>query len=271
MTATACDSPTGWWQPHLGEMGFLGGNPICQQGQALPIPGVAVDMPDYSMQTDNLLVGVMVGCFILLSLLYRYLRPFLVEQFRSHFFLTPSAGPALEKVETGMEKNARMLMTVMLSIAGGAVYYGVVQELGARFHPMLPCWLPLLAFAGSVLACLVGRTLLKMMVNTTFFDMKNREEIMREVSFNISMETILFFAVSIVAMYGEMPLKLQVIVLVFPIVFVKIHLFFSTYRILFRKLYRCLHFFVYFCATELVPIAILWMFLNKITSNLTVN
>ena len=271
MTTMACDTTATLQLPHFSGVGFFADNPQFCQGQALPMEGITVDMPDYSMQTDDLLVGAMMAGFVLLSLLYRYLRPFLMEQFRAHFFFTPAISSELEKVETGMEMNARLLMTVMLSLLGGMAFYGMVQACGSRFHPMLPFWFPPVVYSGCVLACLVCRILMVRVVNAVFFDKKNRKEMMRENSFYLSMEAIFFFLATALAVYGGLPFAAQVKILIFPLLFVKILLFFSTYRILFGKFCRCLHFFVYFCALELVPITILWMFLNKITSSLTVN
>lgn len=257
--------------PQLDDFGFFAGNPLMHPAVAVHDIGLHEEPTPYSMATDNLLACVLLGCFVTLAVLYKFLRPFLRERTRALFFFSPSGdSAAADKVETGMEFYARTLTVMLASIMIGCAYNGLMQETGRCYLPHVPFWLPPLCHSACVLAYLILKHQLHRLVCMVFFEKKASDEWRRERSFLTSVETMLFFCACVVAAYGNLTLFGSILVLVSPLIIVKITLFVKAYGILFGKIYRALHFFVYFCTLELVPVLILWMVLNKITGNLTI-
>lgn len=258
--------------PRLDDFGFFADSPLMHAPLPLHDMGMHMEPEAYSMATDNLLICVMLGSFVALAILYRFLRPLIYERTCALFFFTPSAsadfGP--DKAETGMEFHARTLTTILASLLIGCIYTSLVRESGRTYLPYLPFWLPYASHSVCVIAYFTLKYLLHGLASLVFFKKKDREKWVRENSFLTAAETMLFFCASVVIIYGNLTLLEGLFVLLFPFIFVKFVLFIKTYEILFGKMYRSLHFFVYFCALELIPALILWMFLNKITGNLTI-
>lgn len=91
-----------------------------------------------------------------------------------------------------------------------------------------------------------------------FFD-KERNNYWIQTYFDlVSGISFLLFPVMLLIIYFNLGIQTSKVLIVFLLLFAKILLFYKSIRNFFKHVYGFLHFILYFCALEIIPLILFW-------------
>lgn len=129
---------------------------------------------------------------------------------------------------------------------------------------------PYWCLALSVLAFMIyygGKHLLTTVVDWTFFDKGKCGLCAESRDFLYALQGLLFSPLLFYSVFFELSLHRLLLYTLVLVVFVKILLLYKYWTIFFSKTYGILHFIMYFCALEIMPVLVLWRILAFVSNS----
>lgn len=228
-------------------------------GQALP----------FSIMSDDLCQGVIMSCFVVVVLVLTLCSKYFKEQMKD-FFLPTNNQEALTAVKKPSATYTPWIMSAILCTCDGLLLFAVANQ----HYYVQAGYIPSGVLLGLCVGCFFVYNLLRWIlysfVNWIFFAKVEKRSWNSGFSFLLTLEGLLGFLVVIMAVNMGWDDKTIAIALVSVYVLMRILLLYHSFRIFFPKLYGLLHLFAYLCTLELIPLLVLWKFVETISCELLV-
>lgn len=208
----------------------------------------------YNVSSDNVITGVLVGCFLLVMLALSFSRGFITRQFSS-FFSIRRRQSAVVDTDHGM--GVQYLFVVQLSAVLGVFFYVFSSQWLGNVYRTDYQFLTVGVFSAIFLAYFLAKKVFYEVVDWVFFDRKRNERWSRSFLFLTSVEAVLMFPVVMLQIYLNIQLKAAVLVLLVVAVLVKLLSFYKTNQIFFNIKGGFVQNILYFCALEAMPLVAL--------------
>lgn len=249
-------------------MGYFYQNPLLHPEIIAETPGYSGEPKPYELRNDEWITGTLLCSFIFLVFLVRYIWRFLTV--RTKEFLNMADSASVHETKTSLEDYYGLFATAILSLMYSLIFYGYTQHSLQLFLGQLSPH----TLIGYYIICFLSffgiKKGLYAFVNCIFFDKIKQKKWGNSYSYLIFTETILLFPVLLILVYFNISAYKALYILLILFIFVKTLLLFKTFRILFNNLYCLFHFFVYFCALEIIPMVLIWITLTRLTNSLIV-
>lgn len=230
--------------------------------------GVAGDPVPYTIAGDNLITGLLLGCFVLAMISLAKASNFIVRQAKNFFYV--QRANTTEITETSGEFWTQFFLVVQTSLLFSIIFFFYFRTFISDTFVIEQYQI-----IGIFTATILGYFLLKMglywMVGSVFFDREKIEQWSKAFLFLFSAEGVLLFPLVMLLSYFNLSIQSAIIYTAIVIIFVKILSFYKSFLIFFQKKEFFLQIILYLCALEIVPLAILWGVLVLINSFLKVN
>ena len=230
--------------------------------------GVAGDPVPYSIASDNLITGLLLGCFILALLALAKSREFIIRQAKNFFYV--QRANTTEITETSGELWVQMFLIVQTCLLFSVIFFSW-QRTDVTDTFIFDQYQVIGIYTGIIAGYFIFKMILYWGVGSVFFESKKIEQWSKSFLFLIAGEGLLLFPLVMLLSYFDISIRSAVIYTLIVVIFVKILTFYKTYLIFFQKKGLILQNFLYLCALEIVPLLILWGALLLINSFLKVN
>lgn len=230
--------------------------------------GVAGDPVPYSIASDNLITGLLLGCFILALLALAKSREFIIRQAKNFFYV--QRANTTEITETSGELWVQMFLIVQTCLLFSVIFFSW-QRTDVTDTFIFDQYQVIGIYTGVIAGYFIFKMILYWGVGSVFFESKKIEQWSKSFLFLIAGEGLLLFPLVMLLSYFDISIRSAVIYTLIVVIFVKILTFYKTYLIFFQKKGLILQNFLYLCALEIVPLLILWGALLLINSFLKVN
>ena len=250
--------------------GFFSDSPWLHPEVSIETSGFAAELRPYELRNDEWITGTLLGCFLFLVFYIRYIWRFLSVQAKKFFIGISTTNLPMHETKASMETHYGLVMTLILGLMYSLTFYGYTQQGLQLFLGKLSPYTLIGHYFACVLLYFASKGTLTAFVNCIFFDKTKRTEWKNANSFLIFIETITIFPILLTLIYFNISSQNILYIIFFLFILVKSFLLFKTFRILFNNLHCLLHFFVYFCALEIIPMIVVWKTLIQITNRLIV-
>ena len=223
-----------------------------------PMPGTQGEVLPYSLQSDVLVAGLLILCFLLICVSLNRGGRFIVQQLRD-FFVERSRGNLFE--EDTSEFRYPLLLVPQTALSMGIICFALFLSPG-RTALYCPTWISLLLALGINLLLIVVRYLFYGVVNWVFFSKPQRTRWFEIYSLVISLEGVALFVLACLVAYFGFSDERGLFCLAFVLLTAKFLLFCKCFSIFFEKIYGFFCNILYFCTLEMIPL----LFLLKIFS-----
>lgn len=229
------------------------------------VPGVA--MP-YSMRTDPYITVILLACILISTLTVNKISHFILYRCKTLFYNSPTR--STEK-ETTNEVYAQLMLNMMCAMLTSFFMFSCAEHFISDTY-ILPTQYHLM---GILLVMILGYKLFKaiayFMVNTLFWGGKRNLHYIKDNMFLGSIESLLLLVMVMIQIYFELHVIYTVFCFVFIQIIVKLLTFYKCYVIFFNQRGGYFHFFLYLCALEIAPLAVLWTAVFRAVNILKVN
>ncbi len=250
-------------------LGFFKDNALLHPELQVRQHGYSADPVPYQLWRDNWVSGTLLLSFILLVLIINRARHQFILQARNFMYTPLNAETSFAKDIT-FESRTVVFMTILLSILGGFLAYAFAQYTLDLFLSQISPYLLLFLYMGCFLLYFLVKRVAYSFIDWIFFQKMQQRLWADACSFVLSVECLCVFPTVLVLVYFDMSVRQILLTLCAILVFSKTLLAYKCYSIFFRKFYCVLHFFVYLCALEIVPLIALWQSLTFLTGNLII-
>lgn len=231
--------------------------------------GVAGDPVPYTMRNDNVITGLLLGCFVVALFSLAHARGFLFRQAKNFFYVSKSGPKSV--TETTSEIRLQFFLVGLTCLLFSILCFFFSREYIAETlilssqHQLIA-----ICFAIMVVYFLL-KGLLYWSVNWIFFDRKKNEQWMKSQLFIFAMEGLALFPLVLLQVYFNLSMQSAMIYALIVIILVKILSFYKCYLIFFKGISVVLQIFLYFCALEIIPLLSLGGILALIGNYLKIN
>lgn len=223
----------------------------------------------YKVGTDDVLSVSVVIMVLVAILALSSSMGFVVRQGRNFFFRENDRTTTVP--DTNKEIWSQVALVGFTTVMFALFYYAYTMWVndGAMMLVSRYQWLAwcLLVFVLYQLA----KMALYQWVNWVFFDGKEIEQWNKAMLFVTALEGCVATPVILLFIYGQMPLLMALSGVLIVIFLCKIFTFYKCYLIFFKRIGAFLQIFLYFCALELIPLAVLVGVLEVCKGNLIIN
>ena len=230
--------------------------------------GIAGDPIPYTIHNDHVITCILLACFLIMAFVMSHISHFVIHQAKQ-FIYNPQANSPL--METGNEIRFQLIFLVITSLLYALLYFIYVSQYVASTFILSSEYALLGIYVGLIMSYFVVRGLLYTAVNKVFFDSKKNVQLLESLLFITACEGVALFPLVLLMAYFQFSLQNVLYYCIFILVFVKILTFYKTYIIFFKQKEFFLQIILYFCALEMIPLAMLWSGLSVITDILKVN
>ena len=229
--------------------------------------GVAGDPVPETLSNDSLISGLLILCFLLMTLAFSRISGFIGRQIKD-FFYVQKGEHSVE--ETGDEIKFQIIFSIITCFICSLLYYLYVLTLVDNTFIFSTEHLLLGVIFLVMAAYFLLKFLLYAIVNNIMFDGSRNKKFLTSLIFLISMEGVLLFPVLLLCAYFQFPIQNAAIYTFLVVFFFKILIIYKTYIIFFAQKAFYVQIFLYFCALEMVPLLSLWGGLAVIVNHLRV-
>lgn len=230
-------------------------------------PGVEGDPIPYTAFNDNLVSGLLLACFIVTIVILSAIKHFLRHQL-SHFFRV-QRGRTTEMNETSTEIKLQFFLALQTSLLIAILALLYIREAGMQlpFNSNQQVIITLTAIAA---AYYLLKIILYTVVDTIFFKPQQHSEWLKNFLLLVAMEGIALFPIILMKAYTSITNQAVIIYIMATLGVIKLLTIYKINSIFFRQPTAILQLFLYLCTLEIVPMALVWGFLQNSTHYLTI-
>ena len=186
-----------------------------------------------------------------------------------NFFYTPKVEQSF--TETGTEIKFQLVFLLITSLFYGLLFFFyATRTISDTF--ILSSEYGLLVIYAIVIVCyFLIKVILYTIVNNIFFNQKKNLHFLGTQLFVVALEGLFMFPLVLLLTYFQLSMQNAINYCIFILSLAKILTFYKSYIIFFKQKGWFLQIILYFCALEMIPLALLWGGLLDITSILKVN
>jgi len=251
------------------QMSFFENNTLLHPEIVIRPDGYTATPLPYRLWRDNWVTAIILVCFFIITLIIHFNRDHFKSQLRSLFYDRHRQNDT-RAVQTSIEENSSLLLTIMLCLISGLGFFEYIQSQRGVFLGQLSPYLLIALYTACWAAYFLIKNITYYFVNWIFFDAESRLLWKDSASFLISLETILLFVIFVISVYFSFSINAAFWAVLSLIIIIKLLLLYKTFQIFFGEKYGSLHLFVYFCTLEIAPLLVVVKILMLITDNLIV-
>lgn len=216
------------------------------QGQPLP----------YQLRSDASVTGIILICFILFSYSLKNGKKYVLQRIKALFQYKERV--SLFDEASASSNRYAFTLTLITTTLAGLYIYEYTSETNLMLMRLVTNELLLGIYIGAALLYITVKWAAYEFVNWIFFD-KERNKYWIQTYFDlISGASFLLFPVVLLIIYFNLSLQTSKILIAFLLLFAKILLFYKSIRNFFKHVYGFMHFILYFCALEIIPLILFW-------------
>ena len=222
----------------------------------------------YTPAGDDMITGLLLGCFVLTMVAFSVARYALLRQLRS-FFHVPRREAAVP--DTLQEQRFQLFLVLQTILMSGLGLYIYQREWEGAVFMWNPPALVIGVYTAVSLVYVLFKDILYRMVNGVFFDRKNNEQWNKLWLFLFEVEGFLLFLLLVLQIYGYISLSTLLKGMLSVVILTKILAFYKCFVIFFKGIRVCLQIILYFCALELMPLLFWWGAQMTVSNYLQIN
>ena len=231
--------------------------------------GKAGDPVPYTIAGDNLITGMLLAFFILTMVSLQKSRRMIGRQLK-HFFFVEREGKTTVITETSSELRFQFFMGVQTCMLIAIICFLYVQQYVADVFIIEPYQVIGVLTAITAVYFLL-KALLYGVVNWTFYESKKNEQWMKSFLFLVAAEGVALFPAVMVQAYFNLSFRTACIYTLLVVFLFKILTICRAYLIFLRQKNDYIQIFLYFCALEIVPLALLFGVSEQAVNFLKIN
>ncbi len=232
--------------------------------------GMAGDPMPYAIRQDDVITGLLLGCFILVMIAFSRLRHFILRQIKD-FFYVPHSERTTVVTETTSEFRFQFFLVFHTCVLCALLSFFYVQENVSQTFILKSPYHLIALFTASFVVFYLVKAFLYTVINKIFFDGKKNEQWLKSQLFLISMMGVVLLPLVLLLSYFDLTLNNALIYALVVLILVKILTFYKCYVIFFRRNALSLQFILYLCALEIVPLFIFYGVLRIVVDYLKIN
>lgn len=224
--------------------------------QASPKTGMQGEPLPYMLYSDNIINGTVILCFLFLTYALKNCKKYLAQHIKSLFAHKERASLFDEIVNT----NSRYIFTLILvtSISSGIYLFNYFIHTNVLLNKIVPHGIALGIYISIILLYIGIKWSMYRFVDWIFFD-KEQHETWIQFYFNTTGGiSLLLFPAILLIIYSEIGFNEGNYLILIILFLAKILLFYKCFRNFFYHFHGFIHFIVYFCALEIIPLILLW-------------
>lgn len=216
------------------------------QGEPLP----------YMLRSDAVVSCLIVLCFVLYAYSFSRGKKFILQRLKNLFQYKERASLFDETAGAGGQYISALVLVT--SILSGIAIYSYVSETNPLLLRFVSHSVLLGIYIAAILAYVACKWCAYAFVNWIFFDKEKNSLWMQSYWGLMSGCSLVLIPVILLIVYLNLDFETSKFLLLTTLVSAKFLLFFKCIRNFFYRLYGFLHFIVYFCALEVIPLVLLW-------------
>ena len=232
--------------------------------------GVAGDPMPYSIQNDDVITGLLLGCFLLMLIAFSRLRHFIFQQAKSFFHIQRSENVSVT-TETSGEFRFQFFMVGLTCLLWALLAFFYTQKNVADTFILRSQYQLIAIFFGCFVVYFLLKGILYPMLNYLFFDRKKNEQWEKSILFLSAMEGVMLFPIVMLQSYFGISVQSAIIYAAIVLILVKLLTIYKCFVIFFRQNGAILQIILYFCALEIIPMLALAGFLVMTVDYLIIN
>ncbi|MDD6541593.1 MAG: DUF4271 domain-containing protein [Prevotella sp.] len=243
----------------LQDQSFFAGSPYYHPELGVPHTGMLGDPVPYSVSNDNMLIGMLLGCFVLAMIALSKSLNFIIRQAK-HFFYMPRR--AANVTETSYEVHFQSFLVLQTALLLSMIFCMLKPY---TIDGMTTGNAQLIAtgvLTGIITLYFLLKNILYRVVNWTFFDRKKNKQWIKTWLFLTALEGVVLFPITLLQVFYSFPLSTVLIATGIVVGLVKILVFYKEWSIFFKGRTAFLQNILYFCALEAMPLLALLGILN---------
>lgn len=224
--------------------------------QTDPKAGMQGEPLPYRLCSDNTINGILILCFLFLTYALKNCKKYLIRHIKGLFIHKDRASLFDEVVNT----NSRYIFTLILvaCISAGIYLFNYFVHTDRLLEKMVPHILILGIYIALVLSFIGAKWCMYSFIDWIFFD-KEKYKAWIQFYFNtMSISGLLLFLAVLVTVYSGISFDYGNYLILIILLLTKLLLFYKCFKNFFNHFHGFLHFIVYFCALEIIPLILLW-------------
>lgn len=226
------------------------------------------EMP-WMFRSDIAVTCMLVMCFLLLALSLKNSQKYVIQRMKDLF----SQKTRTSLFDVSPETNNRyvFILTLVASILIGIYLYGYFSITDMLLPMLVPKYLLLGIYTIIPLCYFVLKLGFYNLINWIFFD-KKKNHSWNQTYLNLICGLCFFlFPVLLLIIYLNLNSTISLKLMLITLLFAKILLFYKGFRNFFNHLRGFIHFIMYFCTFEVVPLILFWKVIDYINNILILN
>ena len=230
--------------------------------------GVAGDPIPYALHNDSIITGILLCSFLLIMFGMSRISSFMIHQAKN-FFYTPKVEQSF--TETGTEIKFQLVFLLITSLFYGLLFFFYATRTISDTFILSSEYGLLVIYAIVIVFYFLIKVILYTIVNNIFFNQKKNLHFLGTQLFVVALEGLFMFPLVLLLTYFQLSMQNAINYCIFILSLAKILTFYKSYIIFFKQKGWFLQIILYFCALEMIPLALLWGGLLDITNILKVN
>ena len=222
-------------------------------GRSLGVEGSAIP---YRLRGDNGITLLILLCFMLTTVAVKVSSGFIARQIKDFFYVVHSGPKYVDETASEVRFQTLLVLQGVLLLALFQYMYATHLYGDMLIYPRQ--YLLMGAGFAMMVAYLFFKYLLVVTVNGVFFERTLTAQWLKTQLFILAVGGILVAPAVLLQVFFNLSVNKAGIYLLCVLMVVKLLLFYKCFIIFFKRLGSFLQFFLYFCALEVVPLALLW-------------
>ena len=222
-------------------------------GRSLGVEGSAIP---YRLRGDNGITLLILLCFMLTTVAVKVSSGFIARQIKDFFYVVHSGPKYVDETANEVRFQTLLVLQGVLLLALFQYMYATHLYGDMLIYPRQ------YLLMGMAFAMMVGHLFFKYLlvtaVNGVFFERTLTAQWLKTQLFILAVGGILVAPAVLLQVFFNLSVNKAGIYLLCVLMVVKLLLFYKCFIIFFKRLGSFLQFFLYFCALEVVPLALLW-------------
>ena len=224
-------------------------------------PGViGGELTPYLLSDDEWITGILIGCFVITACVLSQGKILLLQSLRK-LFLTHEIGHLFHK-QPAIDSYFLTLLTLqtcllvsilLLKFQSDGFVISTTERLTTSASSILLACYSLM----TVLYCIAKRYIYRF-INWIFFDKAKNNLWTDAYFFILSIFGMLLLPVTLLAVYGNLPFHLSIIIPAFLFLLMNLIFIYKCFSIFFSQLHGWFYLFLYFCTLEILPLLVVW-------------
>lgn len=222
-------------------------------GRSLGVEGHAIP---YRLRSDNGITLLILLCFVLTTVAVKVSSGFMAKQIKDFFYVAHSGPKYVNETANEVRFQTLLVLQGVLLLALFQYMYATHLYGDMLIYPRQ--YLLMGTGFAMMVAYLFFKYLLVVTVNGVFFERVLTGQWLKTQLFILALGGIMVAPPVLLQVFFDLSVHKAGICLLCILAVVKLLLFYKCFTIFFKRLGSFLQFFLYFCALEVVPLALLW-------------